>query len=505
MKIMYFLAHPYSIGGATKVLIVQAFLSKQSGNEVKLVIQNDEHNYHTHGLDLLCEQYGLEYTSERYTIATCLEEVDIKMAYECYERVYKLVEEFNPDLLHSIQLNTVVEMVSRKLHIPHLMNVYPVLKETFNIPWEDIWPQFHSCDSLYYSQVWAQGLNVESKCIRVAYPTPKMKTKCKHNIHKLICVASFFEYKQQMRIIEFVQYLKEKGNDITISFVGYDDTLYGNLCKSYVRENGLEQNVEFIGEVISVEPYLQEADLMIHVSKCESYPGVLVEAMANGVPVMIKAVAGIPELIKDGENGYLIYDDSIEGLYSVFLRVLDDWKEDGLETVISKEYETFLVNHTFSTVQSSLEDYYKRIYTCERNKDEFLYNIYDKICDDVKKHSLFTQSRVWYLYNLKKQILKNKICKCMIWGAGSNAVIAKEWCDYLELKCCGFIDVKKRGAIMGYRIYAPEDKIIEQGGFIIVSVYDLEARKNIMRELERTGHVRNVNYILMFNDPCLTL
>ena len=151
---------------------------------------------------------------------------------------------------------------------------------------------------------------------------------------------------------------KEERNDITISFVGYDDTLYGNLCQSYVRENGLEQNVEFIGEVISVEPYLQEADLMIHVSKCESYPGVLVEAMANGVPVMIKAVAGIPELIKDGENGYLIYDDSIEGLYSVFLRVLDDWKEDGLETVISKEYETFLVNHTFSTVQSSLEDYY---------------------------------------------------------------------------------------------------------------------------------------------------
>ena len=63
---MYFLAHPHSIGGAAKVLMIQAYLAQQSGNEVMVIIQNDETGFHSVGLECLCEHLHLNYTSEKY-------------------------------------------------------------------------------------------------------------------------------------------------------------------------------------------------------------------------------------------------------------------------------------------------------------------------------------------------------------------------------------------------------------------------------------------------------
>ncbi len=55
-----------------------------------------------------------------------------------------------------------------------------------------------------------------------------------------------------------------------------------------------------------VATYLQAADLLIHPARADTFPSVVLEAMACGVPVIATSVGGIPEQVIDGETGFLV-------------------------------------------------------------------------------------------------------------------------------------------------------------------------------------------------------
>jgi glycosyltransferase involved in cell wall biosynthesis len=54
------------------------------------------------------------------------------------------------------------------------------------------------------------------------------------------------------------------------------------------------------------------ADLVVLTSRSEGIPLVLMEAMARGKPVLAPAITGIPELVLDGQNGFLYHPGSLE-------------------------------------------------------------------------------------------------------------------------------------------------------------------------------------------------
>jgi glycosyltransferase involved in cell wall biosynthesis len=53
-------------------------------------------------------------------------------------------------------------------------------------------------------------------------------------------------------------------------------------------------------------------DLVVLTSRSEGIPLVLMEAMAHGKTVLAPAITGIPELVKDGETGFLYRAGSLE-------------------------------------------------------------------------------------------------------------------------------------------------------------------------------------------------
>jgi glycosyltransferase involved in cell wall biosynthesis len=59
-----------------------------------------------------------------------------------------------------------------------------------------------------------------------------------------------------------------------------------------------------------------EADLVVLTSRSEGIPLVLMEAMARGKPVLAPAITGIPELVLDGQNGFLYHPGSLEDFVS---------------------------------------------------------------------------------------------------------------------------------------------------------------------------------------------
>ena len=58
-------------------------------------------------------------------------------------------------------------------------------------------------------------------------------------------------------------------------------------------------------------------------SLSEGMPSVILEAMATGLPVIASDVGGNNEIVKDGENGYLISGDDIDTLASSLVTLID--------------------------------------------------------------------------------------------------------------------------------------------------------------------------------------
>ena len=72
------------------------------------------------------------------------------------------------------------------------------------------------------------------------------------------------------------------------------------------RQLGIGDRVHFPGIVADVRPWLAVFDLFVTPSIREGLPTVLLEAMAMGCPVIASRVGGVPEIIRDGENGLLV-------------------------------------------------------------------------------------------------------------------------------------------------------------------------------------------------------
>ncbi|MBM7661276.1 N-acetyl-alpha-D-glucosaminyl L-malate synthase BshA [Bacillus mesophilus] len=72
-----------------------------------------------------------------------------------------------------------------------------------------------------------------------------------------------------------------------------------------VKEKGLQDQVLFLGKQDKLEDLYSMSDLKLLLSEKESFGLVLLEAMACGVPCIGTKIGGIPEVIIDGENGFL--------------------------------------------------------------------------------------------------------------------------------------------------------------------------------------------------------
>lgn len=96
--------------------MTQAFIMKQRGFQVKVVIPNDEAGQHDLEYDAICESYRLNIATECHHISACIEAIDLLTAFQEYEVISKLVKTYRPDLIHRAQLNIAVELVARELN-----------------------------------------------------------------------------------------------------------------------------------------------------------------------------------------------------------------------------------------------------------------------------------------------------------------------------------------------------------------------------------------------------
>jgi len=87
---------------------------------------------------------------------------------------------------------------------------------------------------------------------------------------------------------------------------------------------GLAADVEFLGERIDLPTVLRGAALFLLPSETESFGLAALEAMACGLPVVASAVGGLPEVILDGETGFLRPVGDVDAMAACATRLIDD-------------------------------------------------------------------------------------------------------------------------------------------------------------------------------------
>jgi colanic acid/amylovoran biosynthesis glycosyltransferase len=131
---------------------------------------------------------------------------------------------------------------------------------------------------------------------------------------RLVCVGRLCEAKGQLLLIDAVAQLKQRGVHVDLVLAG-DGPMRAEI-EIMVRELGLQDRVRITGWISSgrVREEILAARAMVLPSFAEGLPVVIMEAFALRRPVITTYIAGIPELVKAGENGWLIPAGSIGDL-----------------------------------------------------------------------------------------------------------------------------------------------------------------------------------------------
>ncbi len=118
----------------------------------------------------------------------------------------------------------------------------------------------------------------------------------------IIHISNFRQVKRVQDVIYSFERIAEEVN-AKLLLVG-DGPEYSTVCQ-LVSELGLRERVIFLGKQENVSELLSISDLKLLLSSKESFGLVLLEAMACGVPCIGTNIGGIPEVIQNGESGYI--------------------------------------------------------------------------------------------------------------------------------------------------------------------------------------------------------
>jgi colanic acid/amylovoran biosynthesis glycosyltransferase len=170
---------------------------------------------------------------------------------------------------------------------------------------------------------------------------------------RLVCVGRLCEQKGQMLLVRAVQAVVAKGIPIHLVLAG-DGEMRGEI-EALIAANNLGSHISITGWINGeqVREEMLSARAMVLPSFAEGLPVVVMEAMALRRPVLTTYIAGIPELVRHGETGWLFPAGDVEALAAALEACLAATPAQ-LEAMGEAGHQRVLARHAVDTEAAKL-------------------------------------------------------------------------------------------------------------------------------------------------------
>ncbi|PID25753.1 N-acetyl-alpha-D-glucosaminyl L-malate synthase BshA [Sporosarcina sp. P7] len=137
----------------------------------------------------------------------------------------------------------------------------------------------------------------------------------------LIHISNFRKVKRIPDIIESFR-LIDKQHKAKLLLVGEGPEKF--YLEEFVKTHELQDDIFFLGKRNDLPELLSISDAMLLLSEKEAFGLVLLEAFACGVPAVANAIGGIPEVVQDGVNGFLVELGDVQAVADRLTQLLSD-------------------------------------------------------------------------------------------------------------------------------------------------------------------------------------
>jgi colanic acid/amylovoran biosynthesis glycosyltransferase len=177
------------------------------------------------------------------------------------------------------------------------------------------------------------------------------------SVARLVCVGRLCEQKGQLLLMEAADILAR--NHVAFELVLAGDGEMRPEIEELIEQYGLQDRVRITGWISSaqVREEILSARGLILPSFAEGLPVVIMEALALSRPVLTTYVAGIPELVCHGENGWLFSAGSVQDLADAMQAYLA-LPDNSIEKMGAAGYRRVIERHSVDTEAAKLAIYF---------------------------------------------------------------------------------------------------------------------------------------------------
>jgi glycosyltransferase involved in cell wall biosynthesis len=181
------------------------------------------------------------------------------------------------------------------------------------------------------------------------------------SIPTILFLSNLIESKGVFILLEAMAILNQNGIDFKGIFVGGEGDISKELLNRKIQELELYEVVSYLGKRFGEEKeeMFKQADIFAFPTYFETFGLVIIEAMQHSLPVISTTEGGIPDIIENGVNGYLVPQRNIEML------------AEKLEILIGNEalrlqmgengYKRYKQQYTLERFESNLEKILKEV------------------------------------------------------------------------------------------------------------------------------------------------
>jgi glycosyltransferase involved in cell wall biosynthesis len=175
----------------------------------------------------------------------------------------------------------------------------------------------------------------------------------------VLYLSALYPLKGPEILLKAIPEIVKEHKDTIFVFVGGGDV---NRYREMSEKMGVQKYVRFTGYIEErLKPlYYKAADVFVlpSIETFESFGIVNLEAMACGTPIIASKIGGIPDVIKNGENGLLVSPKNHEALANAIVYLL---KNEAMRSKMSENGREFVKSYTWNRIAEAYEMVYRKV------------------------------------------------------------------------------------------------------------------------------------------------